>query len=158
MRQSQHKGFGFVEIIIATAIITIVITAFALAIRANIFLSSKNSDQNQAALLTEEASEALQILRDQGWTSNIDSKTTETQYYLYWNGSSYTLTNTPTETNNGFWVQIIFDEVYRDTNDVITTTGGTVDTDTRLVTIRVYKNSGAILLQETQGLIHNSYE
>jgi len=157
MNYSRTKGFGFVEIIIATAIITVVITAFALAIRANIILSSKNSDQNQAALLTEEASEALQILRDQGWASNISTKTLNTDYYLYWNGSSYSLTTTPTETNNGFLVQITFESIERDVDDAIVLSG-TIDPDTRLVTISIYKDSGATLLQETQGLIHNSYE
>ncbi len=153
----KEKGSGFIEVIIGASIIILIVVAFALAVKVNVLITSKNSDQNQAALLTEEAGEALQFLRDQNWSENILILNDDADYYLYWNGTNYEISATQTETNNGFLVKIIFDEVYRDAGDSIAESG-TLDENTRKATISVYKDILLDPIIESEMLLHNNYE
>ena len=91
---NYKKGFSVVEIIIASAIVTLVGVAITSSLLAYINISMKNSRNVQTALLFEETAEALQFMRDQSWSANIAPLTKETPYYLVWNGNSFVSTTT----------------------------------------------------------------
>ena len=75
------KGFSVVEIIIGSAIITLAGITIVVSLLAYINLSAKNGKNIQTAILFEETAEALQFMRDTGWSTKIGNLSTETQYY-----------------------------------------------------------------------------
>ncbi|MEK7609958.1 MAG: type II secretion system protein [Patescibacteria group bacterium] len=155
MRNSQ--GFSVVEIVVAAAIIVTLVTAAAGAWQLYLRVSNTGTQQSQAAIMMEEAVEALRLLRDQSWTSNIAPLTLETTYQLYWDGSQYQTTTTQILLQNQFVRSLIFSAVNRDSNDNVASSG-TNDPDTRKVTISVF-NVGATStpIIQSEMLIHNVY-
>ncbi len=153
-----QKGFSIIEIVVGSAIITVAGLAIILGTLSYIEISSKNSHNVQTALLFEETGEAIQFLRDSGWTSNIGNKTLNTAYYLSWSGSTYSLSTTPNLYQNTYTRTVRFQSVERDGNDSITTSGSN-DPDTRLVEIDVsWPYKGATTTISTEMLIHNVYD
>lgn len=159
MRDAQlQKGFSIIEIVVGSAIITVAGLAIILGTLSYIEISAKNSHNVQTALLFEETGEAIQFLRDSGWTSHIGNKTLNTDYYLSWSGSTYSLSTTPNLYQNTYTRTVRFQSVERDSNDSITTSG-TNDSDTRLVEIDVsWPYKGATTTISTEMLIHNVYD
>jgi prepilin-type N-terminal cleavage/methylation domain-containing protein len=155
MRSLYQRGFGLVEIIVASAIIVTIMVAVTGAFQLYIKTANINGQYAQTALLTEESKEALRVLRDQGWTANIASLTLNTTYYLYWNGSQYVATTTQTYIQNNFLRTIVFTSVMRDSSFNIVPSGGTIDTYTRKVTVTI--SNASTTLASTDFLIHNVY-
>lgn len=80
--QNNNKGFGLIEIVIATAVLTGSLIALI-----SVFLLARNatelaSEKLQAGYLLEEGAEALRFLRDSGWDGNIATLAPATDYYL----------------------------------------------------------------------------
>ena len=91
----------------------------------------------EATYLAEEAIETVKVLRNDGWATNIAPLTNGTTYYSTLSGSDWTLTTTdPGPINNQYSRTIVVEEVYRDTNDDIASTG-TLDVKTKKVTATV---------------------
>ncbi len=154
----SQKGFGLIEIVVASSIIAVVVTGIAGALQMYIKLANTNGRYAQAALLTEEGSEAMRILRDTSWSTKIAPLSLNTTYYLYWTGSQYAATTTLTAVQNSFVRTVSFAAVNRDTSDNISTTTGTLDANTRKVTIAVaMASSTSNILMRTDFLIHNVY-
>lgn len=155
---NYKKGFSVVEIIIASAIVTLVGVAITSSLLAYINISMKNSRNVQTALLFEETAEILQFMRDQSWSANIAPLTKETQYYLVWNGNSFVSTTTATLHQNFYARTFTLHEVKRDGSDVISSSGS-VDPNTLRATISVSWLDGENAeSRTTDTLIHNTYE
>ncbi len=155
--RSTHSGFSIVEVIVGAGIVTLVVTAIATAWTFYEKISSQSVRITQADILIEEGAEVIQYWRDKGWTSNVNNLTVGITYYMYWDGTDYIATTTPT-TSNGYLRAVVFSAVTRDGSDNISTTG-TFDTDTRLATISVYPNSTTSpMIMQAQTLIHNVFE
>lgn len=155
------KGFSVIEVIVGAAIVAIVVTAIASAWQFYGRVAGQSVRGSQADLLLEEGAEALQYMRDKGWTANIASLALNTAYYMTWNGSTYTFSVTPTATNGGYARTVKLTAVYRDASDNIAASG-TLDPNTLLATITVYPslnsstNASTTILQ-AQTLIHNVF-
>jgi len=156
----MSRGVSILEVVIVSAIILVVVTGIAGAWQLYIMTTGIVSEQTQVSLASGEIEEALNILRDTSWSSQISSKTLNTNYYLTWNGSSYSLSSlalslSATSTLIG---RVIFQSVLRDAQSNIASSG-TLDADTRLVTIDIYKNEDpGEILSQSEMLIHNLYD
>ncbi|MEA2715475.1 MAG: hypothetical protein QOG91_503 [Candidatus Parcubacteria bacterium] len=147
-----------VEIVVAAAIIVSMVTAAAGAWQLYLRLSNTSGRRTQAVLLSEEAAEALNLLRDRSWAKNIAALSLDTPYYIYWNGTTYATSTTPVTVNNSYNVYVTFGALYRDINKDIAG-AGTIDARSRYatVTVSVAGNPGAKDL-ETQMLIHDIFQ
>lgn len=145
-----------VEIIVAAAVMLTVVTFVVVSLQFYIRFAARTAEMTAAAILTEEGGEALQYLRDMGWDENIELLSLETDYYLYWNGSTYLATTTPTTSGGSFYRTFSLESVLRDGSDAVSESG-TEDPNTRLVTFRISHTSGEELFT-TELLLHNVYE
>lgn len=156
---SKNKdGFSVIEIIIAAAVMLTVVTFVIVALQFYIKLSSSIAQKNLATSLIEEGGEALQLMRDKGFATNIETLSLNTTYYLYWNGSVYSATTTPTIISGNYYRTFILEHVSRDLNDSIVTSGGDPDINTRKATLSVSTVAEGETLLSSEMLIHNSYE
>lgn len=136
-----EKGISLVEVVVGSAIILLALTGLIAAY--NIFIRAGGATLNtiQASYLLEEGVEAVTVLRDYGWTSNIANLSAGTKYYLSWNGSRWISTTVATTT--GIYTRYFtLQNVNRDANDNIATVG-TLDPGTKKLTINVSWQSSA---------------
>lgn len=133
----KEDGFGLIEIVVVTAVVTTALFAFSQAGILSVRLLRAEKENLEATLLAQEAMEAVRSLRDESWTNNIAALTNGTTYYpMVENGKWKLATVSPGVLNGKYTRTILFDEVRRDAQDKIASSG-TVDSGTRKVTARV---------------------
>ena len=140
--KKTSQGFALVEAMVACAIIVISTFALVSAAQKGITLSNLTLHQTQASYLLEEGAEATKTIRDAGW-SNV-SGLSGTYYLSYSNTTNtWSLSTTapanPTNPIDGLFTRsVVFSAVNRDntTKDIVTS-GGTLDANTKKVTITV---------------------
>lgn len=143
--KNTHKGFGLVEVLVASVIIGTALVALAAAGQLAFRSISKSAEQLQARFLAEEGLEVVRIMRDESWSDNIASREIDVAYYPVFATSTSDWSLTDTEQpliDNTFERTVIFDEVYRrDSDDDIVPASSadekTIDQGTRKVTSRV---------------------
>lgn len=131
------QGFSLVEIIVACAIIAVTAVSLLNVSEKGLELSNRALRQSESTMLLEEGAEAVRSIRDASW-SNISSLTVGTTYYLAYstNTNTWSLITTP-NTTDIFTRTVVVSSVNRDTNDDIASSGGTLDSRTKKVTITV---------------------
>lgn len=135
--QNQKKGFGLVEVLVGIFIFSIILGALVVA--NNMYLSGAgdNLKSAKAAYLAEEGIEVVKTLRDIAWI-NISGLSTSTDYYLTFNNNTSLWATTTTVTaTDSYFRKVRLTSVSRDANGKIVTSGGTVDTKTKQVTVSV---------------------
>ncbi|MBI2023223.1 prepilin-type N-terminal cleavage/methylation domain-containing protein [Candidatus Giovannonibacteria bacterium] len=149
---AKKRGFGILEIMISAAILSIVLFSLFSVFAAANKLNLLSSDKIRANFLAEEGLEAVRYLRDDGWTRNIAPLNSATDYYVSFNTStlqwSIGATN-PGQIDGVFGRVITAGAVYRDSNDDITASGGTLDPDTLKITSTVTWSASNTLSVET---------
>lgn len=157
--QKFHTSFGFsvVEIVVAASIFLVAVAAFIVSFDTLRSLDSHTEARTQAALLLEEGSEAVLLLRDLSWEDNIASTTVGTTYYLYWDGSNYLLSEDEVVVSSKYLRTVVFSRAYRDGSDHLASSGSE-DENTRRVQISIISKSNNEELVSAEMLIHNSYE
>lgn len=145
----NQKGFGLIEVVIASAIISASLFALAGAAQIAFRVVSESVRKAQAEFLAEESIEVVRILRDTSWSSNIDPLTRNTTYYPLFTAGTATwlLTTTNPGSIDGVFDQtIIFEDVYRDdtSEDIVasTTPDAMIDTGTKEVISRTTWEGG----------------
>ncbi len=140
----NKKGFSVIEIIIACAIISTSIFALVSSASKGVQLSNQALKQTQATTLLEEGAEAVKSIRDNLWT-DISSLTVGTTYYLSFDTTTnkWSLSTTASTIDSIFTRTIVVTAVNRDSNDDITTSGGTLDARTKKVNINVSWNNSS---------------
>ncbi len=137
-RLNLKKGSGLVEILVAVFIFSIVLGSLITA--SNMYLSGAAENLNSAkgAYLGEEGIEAVKVIRDTGW-NNISTLLGNVNYYLYFDTTSSTwlATTTPTTSDSNFVRTFEVGTVYRDSNGRIVSTGGTLDLNTKKITVSI---------------------
>lgn len=138
-RFSHYKknGLTLVEVLVAVSIILVFLTALIGAYNIYLRLAFTNSDTAKAAYLSEEGLEAVKLLRDSSWTTNISSLSTTASYYLIFSSGQWNATTTQVFVDNKFDRKFTAGDVFRDSSSDIVTSGGTLDPSTRLVTVSV---------------------
>lgn len=135
-RRSTQRGMALIELLVGLTIISIALVSLLTTYRAHLKAALANTNAIKASYLAEEAFEAVRFLKDSNWNGTIANKTNGTAYYLSWNGTSWTVTTTPQYVDE-FLRTITFSAVNRDSNDDITTSGGTLDPNIKKVDVTI---------------------
>lgn len=127
-----------VEVIIGSAIIVSAMVSIIGVYGSLTSMSLNNTKKVQAAMLLEEGAEALRLMRDDGWTANINGLTNGTTYRLAWTSNEWRSTTTPVKVDGIFDRTFVLSAVNRDatTYDIVSS-GGSLDTGTRKATVTV---------------------
>ncbi|PIQ91683.1 MAG: hypothetical protein COV70_02415 [Parcubacteria group bacterium CG11_big_fil_rev_8_21_14_0_20_39_22] len=152
--KTKTKGFSVIEIIVALAIILTVVIFISNLMNLYFKFTQRVGYKTQAAVLAEEASEAILIIRDMGWIENIDSLSEGANYYIDFEDGEYFATSTPIVIDGTLSRTIVIEPVYRDENDSIVESG-TEDTNTKKATITISRVSDGYVFSESKLLIHN---
>ncbi len=133
----QNRGVTVVEIIVGAALFTAFLVAISQYYTRAFRISQATTQKIQSGFLLEEGVEAVRSMRDESWGTYIASLTTGTPYYLNWNGTKWVTTTSPIVVENLYYRTITVNEVLRDGNDDIISSGGTTDPGTRKLTVAV---------------------
>ncbi|MFA6339112.1 MAG: hypothetical protein WCW87_03595 [Candidatus Paceibacterota bacterium] len=137
----NKKGMGLLEVVIGSAIILLTITSFTSFYNAFFMSASLNNQKIEANALITEGFETVRFWRDSSWNTKIVPLTIGSNYYLSFDGSNWVPTTTKIFVDNIFERTIVFNNVYRDANKDISSSG-TLDTNIRKVTVSVSWNPG----------------
>jgi len=129
----KKRGFSLVEVLFAVSIILVFVVSLVGVHNLYLNASSANADNLKALLLLEEGVEAVRFMRDTSWTDNIAPAVLGNAYYLNIVGTNWVTTNTPELIDGKFDRTVRLMSVARDANGRITSSGGTVDANTRLL-------------------------
>lgn len=132
----RHEGFTLVEIVVATAMLTIFFLSISSYYKKVLDVSQDTTRHIQSSFLLEEGLEAMRTLRDQSWSTYVGPLSTSTTYYLYWNGTQWRPTTTVQTVENLFTRSFRVSQVYRDGSDNISSSG-TLDPGTKKVIVDV---------------------
>ncbi len=138
-----QKGITLVEVLVATAIILSFLIALISVHNTYLRSSFSNLDQIKATYLAEEGIEAIKGLRDTSWTTNIAPLVNDTSYYLVFAGSQWATSTVPTLIDSKYTRKVVLSAVNRDTSSDITTSGGSLDSNTRKVNVTVSWSTGS---------------
>lgn len=137
------KGISVVEILV---VIFILGAAFFGIINAALLTFKSNQNDElfiKAKFLAEEGMEALRSVRDNNyWFSSdgLGSKSSGIDYYLNNSSARWLLVSSPIEQIGEFTRKIRFEDVYRDSNDNIVASGGSLDANSKKVIVYVSWN------------------
>lgn len=160
MKISSTSGLSLVEVLIASAIISVSIASIMGAYGGLTALSIKNTPYVQAAMLLEEGAEAVKMMRDSGWSQNINTLTNGTPYGFTWAAATgWRATSTIPMIDSFFYRTVTLTSVSRDSGTFdIVSTGGTTDANTRKATISVsWLSNGATTTRSLDMYIHNRF-
>lgn len=145
-RLNYRKGISIIEVIIGSAIIVIALVALVSSMAGVLKVDASSSRSVQATLLADEGIEVMRHLRDISWDSSIAPLTTGSTYHFEFNGSSWSVVaGAGSLIDSALTRTVIVNEVQRDAESDIVSSGGTVDPGTKLVTVTVtYPTSSGI--------------
>ena len=133
----QPKGFGLIEIVIASAVISVALISLSLVFVLANRLTMRATEQVRANFIAEEGIEVMRFLRDKSWSTHLESLTAGVDYYISFNPatSAWSITTTnPGLIDQTFQRIIRVSAVQRDASDDIVTSGGSIDSDTFKIT------------------------
>jgi len=137
LNKELRKGFGVIEIIVACVIIGIVVSSLVEVGVLSLRLSLLASHRVETVFLLQEGIEAMKLLRDRSWNTNIAPLSLGAPYYLSFDGSNYNLAAAPSPLINGvFQRTVMISAVKRNGSGDIDAAGST-DPSTKKVTIEV---------------------
>ncbi|MDB5259161.1 MAG: seg [Candidatus Taylorbacteria bacterium] len=152
-----NKGMSIIEVLIGSAIIVTGILALIASHTAYTQYAIQNEKNTEITYLLGEGLESLYFLRDKGWTAYIAPLSTSTTYYLAFNGSYWAATTTPQYVDGTFLRKITIDDVKRDSNSDIASSG-TLDANTKKVTAAIsYSQGQATTTQTISTYVANIY-
>lgn len=140
--KGSSRGISLVEVIVGTAIFLVALTGLITAYNVFVRAGMTTLGTIQATYLLEEGVEAMSIMRDYSWNSNIKDLAPDTNYYLSWTGGRWVSTTTVSKIDNLYSRYITIARVNRDSNDNIAVSG-TDDHNTRELTVYVSWPNGA---------------
>ena len=146
-RSTHQKGTGLIEVLVAAAVVTLLVTGITNVYHLAIRSSREAIRGTQSSLLAEEGLEAARVIRDASWNA-IDDASIGTSYTLLWTGTTWALTTTPSMIDGTFDRRIVFQNVYRDAGDDIAESG-TLDEDTVRVDVTVSWHTGTATTSRT---------
>src|SRR5690606_19788372 len=127
-------GFSTVEILIASAVISVSMFALLSVGQKSVELSRVALDSVRASFLLEEGAEVVKIIRSDDWNNILDLEE-DTDYYFVYSGGVWSFSETPNSIES-FTRKVFFEDVYRDNNDDIASSGF-LDSLTKRVTVSV---------------------
>lgn len=153
------RGIGLVEVVVGIAIFVAGVVAIIGGFRFFLVTGLANLNTVKAEFLLEEGFEAVRVMRDNAYDPNITDLVGAGTYYLTFTGNTWATTTSPTLVDGTFARTISLEEVRRDSNDDIVSSGGSVDSNTAEVTVTVaWNNRGATTTKSVTGYITNLFE
>lgn len=151
---NNKSGIAIVEILIGTSILTIILAFISTTLVLFLDTSNLALEQTRALYLAEEGQEFLRYLRDEDWDT-LATLTEGSTYYLTVATSTVTLTGSPEVIDGIYTRSVVVDELRRDGNDDMVSSGGTVDTGARTVTVTVSWGSKDVVLTSVLTNLYN---
>ena len=134
----KQKGFGLIEILIVGSVIGIGfvgLVAFLVNSSGTTFKITRNTE---AVSLAKEGMEAVRSLRDESWKLNIKDLLTGTTYYPKIDIDKWTLVLVDPGLVNGLYTRtVVIDSVDRDVINADIVPSGTLDNNTKRITVTV---------------------
>jgi len=135
--KNQSAGVGLIEIIIATSIIAIALSALAGLGNFSLKIQNRLQKNTMANYLAGEAIEAARAVKDEDWTI-LSGLATDTVLHPAQSGNpAKWIFLADNESIGNFSRQVIIRNVNRDANDDITQGGGTLDANTKKITATI---------------------
>ncbi|MBX4189126.1 prepilin-type N-terminal cleavage/methylation domain-containing protein [Candidatus Parcubacteria bacterium] len=139
----KEQGISLVEVLVATSIILVALMALIGTFNLYVKIALGNAASAEAAYLAEEGVEAMKLIRDSSWSTNIAPLTVATDYFLTFQSSTWKATTTYALIDSRFERKIQLAAVNRDVSSNIAAVG-TPDVNTRLVTVNVSWNDHGV--------------
>ncbi len=157
--KSYKKGISIVEVVIASAIISVSMISITNVYGNFLTLSLANTEKVQAVLLLDEGVEAIKTIRSHSWSS-IASSTINTVYYLTWQDLRWQSTTTPVVVDGKFVRTFTVSDVYRDASTLnIVNNGGVLNNDSKIINLDVtWVYKGATSSKQISFYVFNIYE
>lgn len=134
---AERRGVSIIEIIIVIAIISIALFAINQLLSVALNTTSQGMAYTKALLYAKEGLEAVRILRNQSWQTNIAPLSTGASYYPAFSGTTWSLeASPPALLDNQFTRAITVENVYRDSGNNIAPSG-TLDANTKKITVTI---------------------
>lgn len=142
--KANGRGFGLIETVVGAAIIVVVLLGLSTLGQYTFRMVDESNFRIRAGFLAEEGIEAARSMRDASWTANIASLALGTDYSLVFSSGVWQTTATPQALIDGVFTRTLqLAAVNRDSLDVITSSGGTLDPNAKRVTVQVaWSNRG----------------
>jgi len=155
--KKTRGGFGIIEAVVGIAVISVMIFGAASVIK-TAMVAERGAAQNiKSAYLLEEGMEAVKLLRDESWASNIAPLLSGADNYLEFNGTKWLATSSNIYIDAVFERKFRADNVLRDINDDISSSGA-LDQDTKKITVFVsYRNKSATTTKQISAYITNIF-
>jgi len=134
--RSKESGVVLVEAIVVASILLIVATGLIFANIAYITSASFTLSSTKATFLAQEGVEVVKYIRTSGWEDGIENLTDGTTYYLSFSPTAWATTTTQEIVDGKFYRSFVVEEVLRDVNDDIASSG-TADSNTKKLTVDV---------------------
>lgn len=138
-RHSSIRGFGLIEMIIGSAVLSVSLLGISNFFQSTLRTSGITQSLVQGDYLLEEGMETMKLFRDTSYLNYFNRMSTTTTYYLTWNGTTWATTTTNTFIDSKFERKFTLTDVKRDANSDISASG-TYDPDIKLVTMSVAWN------------------
>jgi prepilin-type N-terminal cleavage/methylation domain-containing protein len=149
-QKSNNRGFSLIEVVVSIAVLGIALLSITQL--SQIFLRAERlaSQRGEAAFFLQEGAEAVRFLRDRSWHDFIDPIPADTPYFLIFSGGTYALTAAePALLDGVFRRTITVSDARRDADDDIVSSGGTLTTSTKKISIAVSWRRGQATTTET---------
>ncbi len=135
--KNNKKGFSLIEIVVGLAIIFLCMVSLFSALQISLRVINSDTQQIKAGLLLEEGIEAVKSMRAESWNDKIKTLATSTSYYFFFDDNNKEWQATLTSVYvDSFERKFSVEDVYRDNNDDITSSG-TLDLNTKKVVVLV---------------------
>lgn len=133
--RTGQQGLTLVEVLIASAIVLLSVVVLLGVHSLYLKTALDNGETIKAAYLAEEGVEAMRYLRDASWTMNIIPLTLDEPYGLALNNAW--ATDATSMWVGSFYRTVTLSAVERNAQDDIVSSGGTLDPNTKLLTVSV---------------------
>lgn len=132
---NDRGGFGVVEIVIGSALISMALIGLIGAFQSSLVASREAGRKLTATFLAEEGMEAARLMRDRSWT-NISRLSTTSVYYLAFTGGTWATTTASSQIFGTYYRTVRVSDVYRNGSQDIAASG-TWDSGTKKITTDV---------------------
>ena len=145
------------EVVVGAAILVVFISGLVLSQKIFITQSSMAIERAQAALIAEEGIEIVKHFRDESWDAFYGPGSNGT-YGFAWD-TNWATTSSAEVIDDKFFRSFSVEDVSRDGSFNIVTSGGTVDPNTKKITVTVeWSRSGATTTKTMATYITNIHE
>lgn len=155
--KNAYRGFGLIEIVVGVAVLTSSLLGISLYYQQALGVSQRTGNFVRAGFLMEEGIEVAKFFRDTSWT-NISGLTPGATNYLSWTGSTWATSTVNAYVDGLFERTLVVDNVSRDSNDDIVSSGGTLDAGTKKATVTVsWNEKGATTTKSVSTYLTNFF-